>query len=168
MELKRHKPDAPQLVQPLSRVPSQRSGFGRINHLLTPEVNLVVQFEKGILEWIVYERPGAIMGDIWLGIPPGLLPSISMRLERSLDAIIKSSGKEINIAPFSPHANIVNDAPFYRIKVEALKQVIHRNGFGDIFWNETGEEGFITMQIADQELTADISREGVLVVHKIL
>jgi len=85
-----------------------------------------------------------------------------------LDAIIKSFSKEINIAPFSLYINIVNDAPLYRIKVEALKQMIHRNRFSNIFWNEIKEEGFITMQIADQELTADISREDVLVVYKIL
>ena len=48
------------------------------------------------------------------------------------------------------------------IKLGLLRQMIQRDGFGEIFWNECREEVFVTMQVIDERLVADFLRGAVL------
>lgn len=39
--------------------------------------------------------------------------------------------------------------------------MIQRDGFGMIFWNECGEEAFVTMEVVDQGLVDEFIRGAV-------
>jgi hypothetical protein len=39
--------------------------------------------------------------------------------------------------------------------------MIQRDGFGEIFWNDCGEEAFVTMLVIDEGLVADFIRGAV-------
>jgi hypothetical protein len=43
----------------------------------------------------------------------------------------------------------------YSIKLEYFRQLIQRDGFGAIFWNEYRGEVFIVIQVMDKELIVD-------------
>jgi hypothetical protein len=73
-----------------------------------------------------------------------------------LDIIIKPSGQEVYVPGPSPDASTVTGT--YLIKLECFKQIIQRDGFGIIFWNECGEEAFVTMEVRDERLVADFIR----------
>ena len=46
------------------------------------------------------------------------------------------------------------------IKLEVFRQIIQRDGFGEIFWNNYGEEAFVTMLVIDEGLVAEFIRVG--------
>jgi hypothetical protein len=39
-------------------------------------------------------------------------------------------------------------------------QLLHRDGFGDILWNEYGDDGFVTIYVIDPKLIADFRKSG--------
>jgi hypothetical protein len=109
--------------------------------------------EKHTLQWIVINRPADILGEIWFGSPPGFDPYVSLRLSRVLGDIIKPSGQEVLL----PQPVLDPSRAFtgiYSIELECLRKLIQHDGFGTIFWNEIGEEAFITMEVIDEELIA--------------
>uniref|UniRef100_A0A1Y1K5F7 Uncharacterized protein n=1 Tax=Photinus pyralis TaxID=7054 RepID=A0A1Y1K5F7_PHOPY len=135
--------------------PSQ--GFGRISALLNHDSDAsairVIQFEKQTLQQIVLERPTNILGDIWFGSPPGFVPFVSLRLSGELRDIIKLSGQDV-LMPEPSRDTSGTFTGVYSIKLECFRQLIQRDGFGAIFWNEYGGEAFVAMQVMDKELIA--------------
>jgi hypothetical protein len=118
-----------------------------------------IQFEKHTLQRIVLERPTDILGGIWFGSPLGY-PSVSLRLSRVLGNIVKPSGREVYVrGPSLGDSSTVMG--LFLIKLEYFKQMIQRDGFGEVFWNECGEEAFVTMQVVDERLVADFIRGAV-------
>lgn len=75
--------------------------------------------------------------------------------------IIKPSGREVYIGGPSPATSSIA-AGIFMIELGYFKQMIQRDGFGEIFWNECGEEAFVTMQVIDAGLVADFIRGTVL------
>ena len=120
-----------------------------------------IQFEKGILHRIMLERPTDILGGIWFGGPQKYPPSVSLRLSRALSDIIKPSGQEIYVSEPSPGASSTVTG-IYLIELGCFGQMIQRDGFGEIFWNDCGEGAFVTMQVIDERLVADFIRVGKL------
>jgi hypothetical protein len=51
-------------------------------------------------------------------------------------------------------------APACTFELEPFMQLLHRDGFGDILWNETGDGGFVTIYVRDPELVADFRQSG--------
>jgi hypothetical protein len=119
-----------------------------------------IQFEKHTLQRIVLERPTDILGGIWFGSPLGY-PLVSLRLSRALGNIVRQSGVEVYVGRPSPDASSTVTKTPYLIKLECFKQMIQRDGFGEIFWNECGEEGCVTVQVIDAGLVADFIRGAV-------
>jgi len=114
-----------------------------------------IQFEKRTLQQMVLERPTDILGGIWLCRVWGYPPFISLRLPRALDIIVKPSGQEVYVPQLSPDATMTDTK---LIKFGYFKQLIQRDGFGIIFWNECGDEAFVTMEVTDERLVADFVR----------
>jgi hypothetical protein len=114
----------------------------------------VIRFEKHTLQQIVLERPTDILGGIWFGSPPGFVPFVSLRLSSVLGDIIKPSGQEV----LMPEPALDASRTFtgvYSIELECFRQLIQRDGFGAIFWNEYRGEAFVAMQVMDKELIVD-------------
>jgi hypothetical protein len=122
----------------------------------------VIQFEKHALYRIVLERPTDILGGIWFGSLLGYPPFVSLRLPKSLGNIFKLSGQEVYVAEPSPDASSAGTyfKGIYLIELECFRQMIQRDGFGKIFWNDCGEGAFVTMQVVDKGLVADFIRVG--------
>jgi hypothetical protein len=127
---------------------------------LTNTFEGAIRFEKHTLQRIVLERPTDILGGIWFGSPQGYPPCVLLRLPKALDIIIKPSGQEVYVPGPSPGASSTATR-IYLIKLECFKQMIQRDGFGVIFWNECGEEAFVTMEVIDTELVEDFIRGAV-------
>lgn len=119
-----------------------------------------IQIEKHILHQIVLERPNDILGGIWFGSLRGYPPFVSLRLPRALGIIVKPSGKEVYLPEPSRDASSTVTG-VHLIKLGLLRQMIQRDGFGEIFWNECGEEAFVTMQVIDERLVADFLQGAV-------
>jgi hypothetical protein len=118
-----------------------------------------IQFEKQTLQRIVLERPTDILGGIWFGCPGGLLLSITLRLSKALGNIINS--REVYIdRPSLDACGIVTGV--FLIEIGCFRQMIQRDGFGELFWNQCGEEAFVTMQVLDAGLIADFIQSVVL------
>jgi hypothetical protein len=49
-------------------------------------------------------------------------------------------------------------APECTLELEPFMQLFHRDGFGDILWDETG--GYVTIYVRDPELVADFRQSG--------
>jgi hypothetical protein len=71
-----------------------------------------------------------------------------------LGDIIKPSGQEVLVPEPTPDANRAYTG-VYSIELECFRQLIQRDGFGAILWNEYREEAFVTMQVIAEELIAD-------------
>lgn len=57
-----------------------------------------------------------------------------------------------------PEPALDTSRPFtavYSIDLRAFRQLIQRDGFGAIFWNENGGEAFVAIQVMDKGLIAD-------------
>jgi hypothetical protein len=77
-----------------------------------------------------------------------------------LDILVKPSGQEVYVPGPSPDASSTVTR-IYLIKLECFKQMIQRDGFGIIFWNECREEAFITIEVIDERLVADFIQGAV-------
>ena len=81
---------------------------------------------------IVQECPAAIKGNIWVGRVPGMVPFVSLVLPKD---VAKSAGAELRIsAPTLDTTNTVECA--YFIKLGSLLELIQKEGFGDVSWQE--------------------------------
>lgn len=96
-----------------------------------------------------------------MGSPAGFQPFVSLRLSRALDVIVKQSGHEV-YAPGPPtDAGSIVTGGAHLIKIGVFRQMIQRDGFGEIFWNECGEQAFVTVGVVDKRLVADFIRGAV-------
>ena len=77
-----------------------------------------------------------------------------------MDIIIKPSGQEVYAPGPSPNASVTVTG-VHLISLGFFRQMIQRDGFGKIFWNECGEEAFITIEVVDEGLAADFMRGAV-------
>lgn len=123
------------------------------------DIKEAMQIEKHSLHQIVLERPNDILGGIWFGSLRGYPPFVSLRLPRALDIIVRPSSQEVYIPEPSPGASSTVTGT-YLIKLEVFRQMIQRDGFGEIFWNDCGEEAFVTMLVIDEGLVAEFIRVG--------
>ncbi len=121
-----------------------------------------IQFEKHTLQQIVLERPNDILGGIWFGSLRGYPPFVSLRLSKSLGNIVKPFGRNFYVSEPSPDASSTGTyiTKIYLIELGCFRQMIQRDGFGTIFWNDCGEEAFVTMEVTDEGLVADFIRVG--------
>lgn len=83
-----------------------------------------------------------------------------LRLPRALYDIVGPSGQVVLVPGPSPHSRTVTET--YFIDVDDFEKLIQRDGFGDIFWNDLGEQGFVSMVVEDDGLVADFIRVGKL------
>jgi hypothetical protein len=51
-------------------------------------------------------------------------------------------------------------APERILELELFIQLLHRDGFGDILWNEKGDNGFVTIYVRDPKLIAEFRQSG--------
>ena len=116
-----------------------------------------IQIEKQTLQQIVLERPRDVLGGIWLGSPQGYPPTISLRLSRALDVIIKASGQVVYVPGSSPGASKTVTG-VHLIELGDFGQMIRKDGFGEIIWNECREEAYVTIVVQDERLVADFLR----------
>lgn len=114
----------------------------------------MIQFEKNLLQQIVLDSPAAILGDIWFGSLPGLVPFVSLRLSEAFGDVIKPSGREVFIRSPAPDANKTYNYA-YSLNSKSFMKLIQRDGFGGTFWNETNGEAFVSIEVMDQILAAD-------------
>ena len=121
-----------------------------------------IRFEKCTLQHIVIERPNAILGGIWFGGPQGYPPFVSLRLSRALDDIIRTSGQDVYVPGPSPEAGSTVTGGALLIKLGIFRQMIQRDGFGPIYWNECGGDAFISMEVIDEGLAADFVQGAIL------
>jgi hypothetical protein len=119
-----------------------------------------IRIEKQTLHQIVLERPDDILGGIWFGRLRGYPPFVSLRLPRALDIIVKLSGQDVYVSEPSRGASSTVTG-VHLIKLGVFRQMIQRDGFGEIFWNECGEEVYVTMVVVDERLIADFLRGAV-------
>jgi hypothetical protein len=68
--------------------------------------------------------------------------------------IIKPSGREVFIRSPALDTNRIFEG-VYSIKLECFRELIQRDGFGGTFWNETGGEAFVSIEVMDKKLIAD-------------
>ncbi|KAH7308333.1 hypothetical protein BKA65DRAFT_485677 [Rhexocercosporidium sp. MPI-PUGE-AT-0058] len=129
----------------------------------------LIKFGKDILYQILFnlrldslstDQPTNILGKIWFGRLGNLPPFVSLRLPSVLGTIVKSSGQEVNICNTVGSRSI--DWPLFGIELERFMQLIRRDGFGDILWNDCGNYGFVTIYVIDQKLIADFGHPGML------
>jgi hypothetical protein len=71
-----------------------------------------------------------------------------------LGDIIKLSGQEVLVPKPTPDANRTFTG-VYLIKLKCFRQLVQRDRFGTIFWNEHRGETFVTIEVIDEELIAD-------------
>jgi hypothetical protein len=84
---------------------------------------------------------------------------ISVRLSRALDDIVVLFGEEILITGTAPDTGErCEDIPVGSIELECFRILIQRDGFGPVFWNESGEEAFASMEVIDEKLIGDFTR----------
>jgi hypothetical protein len=103
---------------------------------------------------MVINTPIDILGEIWFGNPQGFSPFVSLRLPEALGSIIKPLGREVFIPTPSPDAKKIFNG-LYSIKPEWFMELIQRDGFGDICWNETKGKGFVSIDVIDKKLILD-------------
>jgi hypothetical protein len=48
--------------------------------------------------------------------------------------------------------------PISLIKLERFIQLIQKDGFGDILWNDYGDVAFVTIYVIDNKLIADFGQ----------
>jgi hypothetical protein len=102
----------------------------------------------------VLEQPNNVIGTIWIGSLPGYPPFISLTLSRELDSTIIEYGEEINLPEPSPDTAVIVEG-FYIIKLEHFREIIEKEGFGAIYWNECQSEGCVTIEVLDKDVVAE-------------
>lgn len=117
-----------------------------------------ILFDKPTLQRLL-KSPSDIIGTIWFGSPAGYPPMISLRLPKKLGSIVKQSGTEIAIAP--PPEVSITVTGMHVIDIGHITELIKKEGFGAILWNDRGSEGFVTIAVQDMELVAECLRVGV-------
>jgi hypothetical protein len=79
-------------------------------------------------------------------------------LSRALDDIIVSFGQEIIITGTAQDTcERCEDIPVGSIELERFRELIQRDGFGTVFWNESGREAFVSMEVIDEKLIQDFT-----------
>ena len=51
-------------------------------------------------------------------------------------------------------------APECILELEPFMRLMHRDGFGDILWNENRDDGFVTIYVRDPKLIEDFRQSG--------
>ena len=115
-----------------------------------------IQFDKAILERIIFQYPSYIRGGIWFSTPRGFPPSISLRLRREAGEIVEPAGKAIHVPDIPIDAN-QRGSHVRLMELERFKQFIRRDGYGAIYWNERGHGAFVTVEVIDHRLEVDLN-----------
>ena len=126
----------------------------------------LIKFDKHILCQILSNlrlnsastEPTNILGKIWFG-SLGNHQIVSLRLPSKFGPIVKSSGQAVDIYDTAGTSKSV--APSSLIELECFMQLLHKDGFGDILWNEYGDNGFVTIYAVDPKLIADFRKSGI-------
>jgi len=120
-----------------------------------------IEIQKQIIHQIILKWPGNILGGIWVDTLLRYLLSVSLRLRRVLDIMVKTFGKEVYISRLSLDVSSAVTG-IHLIKPGTFRQLIQRDGFGHIFWNKYGEKVFIIMQLTNKSLVTDFLK-GVII-----
>ena len=104
---------------------------------------------------IISQHPSYINGDIWFSSPPGFPSCISIKLRREAGEIIRPVGRDVSVPDLSSNGPIDGANPS-SIKLENFKQLVQRDGFGSIFWSECSDGGFVSMEVVEDGLKADL------------
>jgi hypothetical protein len=80
-----------------------------------------------------------------------------------LSKTIKLSNQEVHQPEPSPDAGSTFTALF-SIKLGDLCQLIQRDGFGTIFWNDSreGDDAIVSVEVVDEGLMAEFIRVGIV------
>ena len=54
----------------------------------------------------------------------------------------------------------------YLIRLECIRQLIQRDEFGAVLWNECKKEAFVTMQVIDEEILVDFIHASKYILFK--
>jgi hypothetical protein len=127
----------------------------------------LIKFDKNILYQILNlglndrstDQPTNILGKIWFGRLGDRPPFVSLRLPSVLGTIVKSSGQEVDVYDTAGAGRTVSLLSL--IKLERFMQLIQRDGFGDMLWNDYGDNAFVSIYVLDNELIADFSQSGI-------
>jgi hypothetical protein len=68
--------------------------------------------------------------------------------------MIKPSGQEVLIPKRTPNTSGTFTG-VYSVELDCLRQLIQRDRFGTIFWNEYEGEAFVAIEVIDEKLIAD-------------
>jgi len=101
------------------------------------------------------------LGQIWFG-RLGHHYIVSLRLSANLGEIgtyVKSSGQVVDVYDTTGTSESV--PPSSIIGLQRFTQLIQRDGFGDILWNEQAGYAFVTIYVIDPELIADFSQPDI-------
>jgi len=124
----------------------------------------MIKFGKGILyQGLSNLRLGSALqlGKIWFG-RLGNHHIVSLRLPAKLDELgtyVESSGQVVDMYDTTGTSKSV--PPLSLIGLERFMQLIQRDGFGDILWNEHGGYAFVTIYVTDPVLIADFSQPSI-------
>jgi hypothetical protein len=76
-----------------------------------------------------------------------------------LDDIVVSFGQKILITGTAQDTGErCKDIPVGSIELKCFRELIQRDGFGPVFWNESGGEAFVSMEVIDEKLIGDFTR----------
>ena len=130
---------------------------------LTNILNGGIQCDKDTLCRIVRERPTDILGNIWFGCPLGYWPFVSLRLPKSLGKTVKLSRQDVHQPKPSLDAGNTFTA-LYSIKLGYLCQLIQRDGFGTIFWNDSkeGDDAIVLVEVVDEGLMVEFIQVSIV------
>jgi hypothetical protein len=124
----------------------------------------MIKFDKGILyQGLSNLRLDSAfqLGKIWFG-RLGNHHIVSLRLPAELGELgtyVKSSGQMVDMYDTTGTSKSVRPSSF--IELERFIELIQRDGFGDILWNEYEDYAFITIYLADPVLIADFSQPSI-------
>jgi hypothetical protein len=113
-----------------------------------------IKFDKATLMKIIFQYPLYINGAIWFGSPPGFPQFISIPLCREAGEIIRPVGRDCVVPDRSCHG--LTEANPSLIELESFKQMIQRDGFGSIFWNEREDGGFVSVEVVEDGLETNL------------
>jgi hypothetical protein len=126
----------------------------------------MIKFDKDILYQTLCmlspdDESTPATGKIWFG-KLGDHYIVSLRVPSNLGEIrntIKSSGQAVEMYDITGASNPV--LPQGRIGLERFKQLIQRDGFGDILWNEQQDYSFVTIYLIDPVLIKAFSQSKI-------
>ena len=84
-------------------------------------------------------------------------PAWCATLSSPLDTIIKVSGQVVYVPGSSPSVSRTVTG-VHLIKLGDFRQMVRKDGLGEIIWNECGKGAYVTIVVQDERLVADFLR----------